>query len=411
MRVLIAAVSAAEATDALVERLGCERVALLATPSLREEAEVVQSVLATRLEGGARVEVREEDPNDATAWHRVFADVIARERAAGREVLVDVTGGKKPMSLGAYAAAEAHGAPVVYLVHDISSGRPQPTRVSMVPSIREALGLDWLVAADEAFARARFDTAARLYERAGHAGARVDVLVRLANARQAWLEGHYRVACRLWPDPQPRPVPWNLLAGRLTGRRESALEEDAFAAWLDDRRRALALRLAGGHGAPDVARSAWQFLETLLRFVLSRWLQAGATLTHGGDSLGPADVQGNGGARLTVGPLLGLVVEGTAAGPAGRLRLTHAPGREQRAVEPSLRELRGAQRGALHEGLEVRNGLAHGYADLGEVERWVGRATRPGGSLEALVTEVLGWLPSPPSPGPLENPRAWRERS
>lgn len=402
MRTLIAIYS--NVTQSLLDLIEPDRLILIASTTFREGAVGLCELYELRFPGGVDLRIKDEDPNDPTPWQKIVSRHIHEERSRGNDVTVDVTGGKTPMSLGAYAAAEQASAPTTYLAStwDDEARRAMPIGTVEIPSVRSILGLDWLTAGDKAFALGQFDAASELYGRASDVNAPVaGLLAKLAKARRAWLDGHYAVARAQWPkELGAEPTPWNLLVGRLAGKRAYELDDEAFGSWLRDRHFALRLRHQKGHAAQDVAREAWQLIEVVARATLRGWLAEGGELLHVTGEHGDPRVDGRD--KMTLGLLLGLICEGHAAD--WTLRNVPIAHREQMAV-PS-RALRGRDKA----GLEVRNGLAHGYAQLKDVERWVADALDRGSALDSLIQACTPPALKVQEPSPLEDPERIRRR-
>lgn len=409
-RTLIAIYS--NATEALIEHKKAERLVLIASKGMETEARAFAELHGSKYPNGLVFDDRDESPHDPGPWYAIILDYIRREREGGFEVIVDITAGTKPMTLGAYAAAEVSSAETSYLAseYDRQAKRTDVLGLVHLLSVRESLGLDWLSAGDKAFELGRFDAASELYARAGEANAEgASVLVQLARARQAWLDGHYLVAKSLWPKDElgSEPQPWNLLIGRLAGKHAYELDSESFATWALDRRKALYLRYEKGHAAQGIAREAWQLIETILRATLHDWISQGAKLISREDGKqGDANVDGR--TRLTLGPLIGLICD--ARNRDWELRgvdeSTRAPFGE---AAKKLRGMSIEEAGSFkYSGLEVRNGLAHGYAKLKDVESWLDDALARRGALEKLIDAALPSGSRARAPSPLEDPAVLR---
>lgn len=402
MHTLIAVFSGA--TEAVLDAVQPERVVLIASAAFRDNAAAFRDLYAHRFRGGIELHVENHDPNAPTPWQTVIERHIGRERDLGHSVTVDVTAGTVPMSLGAYTAAEHTGSPTAYLAStwDDETRRRTPIGLVAVPSVRNILGLDWLLAGDKAFALGQFDTANALYAQAGVVKASCgDVLAKLARSRRAWLDGHYVVARAHWPrEVGPEPMPWNLLVGRLAGKRPYEVDDQAFAAWLRDRRYAVRLRYERSHAPQDVAREAWNLVEVVLRATLRRWQNQGAQLLDADGRQGDVGVDSKD--KFTLGPLLGLVCDGRAG--EWTLRDLH-PGQQEPVASPCRAFL-----GKNKVGLEVRNGLAHGYAQLNQVELWVAEALERNGPFDQLIQACMPPGVTAPEPSPLEDPKELRKR-
>lgn len=366
----------------------------------------------------------DRDANDPVPWYEEVSNRIQQERAAGHDVEVDLTAGKKPMSLGAYAAAEFHSVRSTYLKHVVPGPRREPATAPQfeikepvnVVSIRDELGLDWLTSADNAFRLGRFDTASELYERAAKANAPgADVLVAVSKARQAWLEGHYVIAHDSWPSKAGRlPQHWLLVANALSSFREQGLEhpfeldESPFALWLRDRAFALELRRRGSHALTDVARVAWLLIEELLKRVLRDRMSQGHQLKDNGRRRPSKTLR-----KLTLGPLLGLVCDSKS----GRWELTSSSASAKDPLVIPCQKLRGRPLPGTenaevprYEGLEVRNRLAHGGATAEDVKKWVEVALAQHGPLDQLIQACMPPGVNAPAPSPLEDPEQIRRQ-
>jgi len=412
MRVLVVLGSRAEIVERLLELERWSRVVVLTTALYEGEATAARDLLGERVAEGYMVRVLEVDPNDPLGWQRAVSEAIQAEQAGSDDITVDVTGGTKPMTIGAYAASELCGVPAVYLASQWSEDRvPRASEIRPLPAVRVELGLDLLAAADAAFALGHFDAARVLYEKLDRrkVAPAAGVLEKLAKARLAWVHGHHGNAVRSYPSQVGRtPTPWAFLHGRMAAREASpsALDEDAMGAWLRDRLAVLDLLLRGGHAGQDVAGVAWGLIEAVARWLLRQSVEAGATITNGQGVLEADDLGTGSDTKITLGPLLGLLIDGRSGGMQ-RLWQGKVPSRVERA-QPALGGLRGTKREGKYQGLEVRNGLAHGYASDDEVAGWNKHAVGAGGHVVALVT-ALG-LPERAelAPGRLEDPAGVR---
>lgn len=125
---LIFTVSKAELPVLVLQRLKPGHVGLIASEQSRVHAEAIlreAEALGIRSHGLVRV----DNPDDpAEARERTHA-LLNRLRAAGAtHCAVDITGGKTPMSLGAFMAAEEAGVSTLYLAsrYDDKLQRPDP---------------------------------------------------------------------------------------------------------------------------------------------------------------------------------------------------------------------------------------------------------------------------------------------
>lgn len=90
------------------------RVALLASKESRDAAAKIETHARTR--GVAVVTHVLPDADDTAAFRAQAADCVRQFRRTGaRKIAVDTTGGKVPMSLGCFMAAEETGATTLYV--------------------------------------------------------------------------------------------------------------------------------------------------------------------------------------------------------------------------------------------------------------------------------------------------------
>lgn len=364
----------------------------------------------------------DRDADEPVPWYEEISKLIQEERDAGNDVEVDLTAGKKSMSLGAYAAAEFHSARSTYLKHVVPGPRREPSSPpefeiigsANVVSIRDELGLDWLTSADNAFKLGRFDAASELYAHAAEAKAPgADVLVELSNARQAWLDGQYVIAEATWPSKAGSlPQPWGSVANSLSAspgqdpKQPFEFPPTPFALWLQDRRFALHLRRDGGHALTDVAREAWLLIEEISKASIRAWMLKQADLRRGQQSCGAEKL-----ADFTLGRLLHLICTGSA----GDWQLVGLSRHEKEPILTLCDALRGRHLPSIggrrrFEGLEVRNGLAHGSAKPAEVHKWVSSALAQHGPLDQLIHACMPPGVNAPAPSPLEDPAQIRRK-
>ena len=415
-------VTFSEVTATLLGEAGHERVILLTTDKFKADAEALAE------SNPDRYVVRHVRGNvvDPAEWFKEISAVVQHEKAHGHSVEIDVTGGNKPMSLGAYAAAEFHGLKAAYLVHEIprrngaSSKAPphrEPPRVigyKEVFSVREELDLDMVASADNAYRFGRFDVAAALYERVNKdITPRATFLARLSKARQAWLDGHYVVARdELRAAQIERPQPWDMVADALSPSGENEppypfeLSPTIFAAWLKDRRHAIAVRRKGGQWPTDVARDAWLLIEELAKRVLATWIRNGATLRRGSSSLAADALR-----EMTVGQLFQLICDKRCRDDT----VEQVSAQDEARFVSLCTALRGAElpkvRGRRRfEGIEIRNRIAHGGANLQSVESWLRRVLGDEMLLDQLIQACMPPGVSTPEPSPLEDPERISQR-
>lgn len=99
----------------VMEQLRPKAVAFIASEQSRSIAEKLRET-ARDLAIDSALPVQSVDPNDPVQSRHAAASLLAAMRRAGSEKLaVDVTGGKTPMSLGAFMAAEECGAGSLYV--------------------------------------------------------------------------------------------------------------------------------------------------------------------------------------------------------------------------------------------------------------------------------------------------------
>jgi hypothetical protein len=125
---LVFTVSKAELPILVLRRLKPEYVGLIASEQSRSHAETIlreAEALGIRSHGLVRV----DNPDDPAEARERTHNLLHRMRAAGAaRCAVDITGGKTPMSLGAFMAAEEAGVSTLYLAsrYDDKLQRPDP---------------------------------------------------------------------------------------------------------------------------------------------------------------------------------------------------------------------------------------------------------------------------------------------
>jgi len=124
---LVHLVSKAEVPCWLNTRLGPGAIALLATVQSRAVAEKIAA--DAKRDGMAVVGPQHiDDPDDPADSRRMVAVAIAKLREKGFErIAVDLTGGRKPMSLGAFMAAEEAGCDTIYVASEYDRKLKKPS--------------------------------------------------------------------------------------------------------------------------------------------------------------------------------------------------------------------------------------------------------------------------------------------
>lgn len=125
---LIFTVSKAELPIIVLQRLRPSHIGLIASERSRSQAEIIRQKAETM---GIRCHgiVRVDNPDDPAETRERTRAMLNRVRASGAvRCAVDVTGGKTPMSLGAFMAAEETGISTLYLAsrYDDKLQRPDP---------------------------------------------------------------------------------------------------------------------------------------------------------------------------------------------------------------------------------------------------------------------------------------------
>jgi hypothetical protein len=110
----------------VMQQLKPGAVAFIASEQSRASAAKLRET-ARSLDIGADLPIQTVDPDDPAQSRRAAAALLAKMRQAGAEKLaVDVTGGKTPMSLGAFMAAEECGAGSLYVASQFDSRLKRP---------------------------------------------------------------------------------------------------------------------------------------------------------------------------------------------------------------------------------------------------------------------------------------------
>lgn len=125
---LVLPVSQPELPCWLIDTLRPSRIALLATEQSREAAAEIDAH-ARRHQIQIAATVTLPDADDAAAFRTHAVEVIRQLRQSGAlRIAVDTTGGKVPMSLGLFMAAEETGATTLYVSSDFDPAlkRPRP---------------------------------------------------------------------------------------------------------------------------------------------------------------------------------------------------------------------------------------------------------------------------------------------
>lgn len=107
---------------------GLRFVALLATEHTRAEADALRDLASAR---GIEVLPMSvvSDPDDPQEARQRCAELLEKLKHAGaRDIAVDITGGKKPTSIGAFMAAEEAGATSIYVTAPFANQVPDATQ-------------------------------------------------------------------------------------------------------------------------------------------------------------------------------------------------------------------------------------------------------------------------------------------
>lgn len=119
---LVVPVSKADTPCWLIDTLRPAQIVLIASAQSREAAETIQAHAKLTATTVAALHVL-PDADDAAAFRaQATASILALRRSGASRVAVDVTGGKVPMSLGLFMAAEEAGATTLYVSADFDPG-------------------------------------------------------------------------------------------------------------------------------------------------------------------------------------------------------------------------------------------------------------------------------------------------
>lgn len=125
---LVIPVSHPELPCWLIDTLHPARIALLSTVQSRDAAAKVEAhAREHHIEIATHITL--PDANDAAAFRARAVEIIRQLRQSGAaRIAVDTTGGKVPMSLGLFMAAEETGATTLYVSSDFDPAlkRPRP---------------------------------------------------------------------------------------------------------------------------------------------------------------------------------------------------------------------------------------------------------------------------------------------
>ena len=120
----------------LIENQQPAAIALLATEQSRETADDIKAFAEKH---GAVVlgPYHIDDPDDPSESHALAATLLQRLKQKGHaRIAVDVTGGKVPMSIGAFMAAEEAGCDSIYISADfdreLKKPKPQTARIRCI---------------------------------------------------------------------------------------------------------------------------------------------------------------------------------------------------------------------------------------------------------------------------------------
>lgn len=106
-------------------------VGLLATEASRGESEAIRQTAAQQ--GIAVFSQNLDNPDDPAECKRKTAQLIHDLRSLSlTDIAIDITGGKVPMSLGAFMAAEEHGCPSLYVTAGYKDNKPDMTTARLI---------------------------------------------------------------------------------------------------------------------------------------------------------------------------------------------------------------------------------------------------------------------------------------
>lgn len=123
---IVFTVSKAEVPCYVIDQLKPRRIALICTPASQAHAEEIR---AHAQKQGALVDSihQIQDPDSTQETRHATRHLLEQMRQSNCEALaVDVTGGKTPMSLGAFMAAEETGATSLYVATHSGPNLKQP---------------------------------------------------------------------------------------------------------------------------------------------------------------------------------------------------------------------------------------------------------------------------------------------
>ena len=136
---LVFTVSRAEVPFWVIEQVQPSGIGLLVTEASRAEGEKIRQ---RAQQSGISVSMETlNDPDDPAEAKRKTQDLLHRLQDQGlNEIAVDITGGKTPMSLGAFMAAEESGSDSIYVTTAHKDNKPDMT-TAQIKAISQVLRL------------------------------------------------------------------------------------------------------------------------------------------------------------------------------------------------------------------------------------------------------------------------------
>lgn len=128
---LVFTVSRADVPEWVIAQVNPQHIGLLVSDAMQNVGETIRNYAAQR---GIQVDILSiHDPNNPAEVKQHTKQLLTTLQEHGLQHLaVDITGGKVPMSVGAFMAAEEMGCDSIYVATDYINGKPDMSSANLI---------------------------------------------------------------------------------------------------------------------------------------------------------------------------------------------------------------------------------------------------------------------------------------